>query len=103
MVITLTDVNGKPLSGAKVTVNINGAREYTTDGNGQVKVPTRGLIPNVYATKITFKGNANYNESSLDVKVTVNKAKPKIIAKKKKFKAKSKKKIIREEISKKEA
>ena len=92
LVITLTDVNGKPLSGAKVTVNLNGAREYTTDGNGQVKVPTRGLIPNTYVAKITFKGNANYNESSLDVKVTVNKAKPKIIAKKKKFKAKSKKK-----------
>ena len=92
LVITLTDVDGKPLSGAKVTVNINGAKEYTTDKNGQVKVSTKGLVPKKYAAKIAFKGNTNYNESSLDVKVTVNKAKPKIIAKKKKFKAKSKKK-----------
>ncbi len=92
LVITLTDVNGKALSGAKVTVNINGAKEYTTDSNGQIKVSTKGLVPKAYTAKIAFNGNTNYNASSLDVKVTVNKAKPKIVAKKKKFKAKSKKK-----------
>ena len=92
LLITLTDANGNPLSGAKVTVNLNGAKEYTTDSNGQVKVPTKGLVPKTYSAKITFKGNNNYIGSSLGAKVTVNKAKPKIIAKKKKFKAKSKKK-----------
>ena len=92
LLITLTDDNGNPLSGAKVTVNLNGAKEYTTDSNGQVKVPTKGLVPKTYSAKITFKGNNNYIGSSLGAKVTVNKAKPKIIAKKKKFKAKSKKK-----------
>ena len=95
LVITLTDANGKPLSGVNVTVSIKSAKEYTTDSKGQIKVSTKGLAPKTYTAKITFKGNTNYNESSLNVNVKVNKAKPKIIAKKKKFKAKSKKKKLK--------
>lgn len=86
LVITLKDSTGKALTGVKVTVDLNGAKEYTTDKNGQVKVSTKGLAPKTYTAKITFKGNTNYAKSTKDVKVTVKKAKPKITAKKKTFK-----------------
>ena len=90
LVITLKDINGNPLTGVKVTVNLNGAKTYLTDKNGQVKVATKGLIPKTYTAKITFSGDSNHVESAKDVKVTVKKAKAKIIAKNKTFK-KSKK------------
>ena len=89
-VITLKDANGNALSGAKLTVDLNGAREYVTDANGQVKVSTAGLAPKTYTAKITFAGNENCLGSSANVNVIIKKAALKIIAKKKTFK-KSKK------------
>ena len=86
LVVTLKDSNGNPVSGAKLIVDLNGAKTYTTDSNGQVKVSTKGLAPNVYTAKVTFDGNTNYGKSALDVKVTVKKATPKLTAKKKTFK-----------------
>ena len=79
LVITLKDVNGKPISGAIVTV-VLGGKTYnpTTDKNGQVKISTNGLKPvNKYWATITFNGNANYDKSSTTAKVKVNKAYPK--------------------------
>ena len=90
LVITLKDSAGKALSGVKVTVDLNGAKTYTTDKNGQVKVPTKGLAPKSYAAKITFNGDANHDKSAKNIKVTVKKATPKMTAKKKTFKAKTK-------------
>ena len=90
LVIALKDSNGNALSGVSVTVDLNGAKTYTTDGNGQVKISTKGLAIKTYAVKITFAGNAKYAPSSKEVKVTVKKAKPKIIAKKKTYRAKKK-------------
>ena len=87
LVITLKDSKDNPLTGASVTVDLNGAKTYTTDSNGQVKVSTKGLAPKAYTAKITFNGNTNYAESSKDVKVTVKKATPKLTAKKKTFKS----------------
>ncbi len=86
LVIALKDSNGKALSGVKVTIDLNGAKTYTTDKNGQVKVSTKGLAPKAYTAKITFNGNTNYEKSTKNVKVTVKKAKPKLTAKKKTFK-----------------
>ena len=86
LVITLKDSNGNPLTGASVTVDLNGAKTYTTDKNGQIKVSTKGLAPKTYTAKITFNGNTNYDKSTKDVKVTVKKATPKLTAKKKTFK-----------------
>ena len=86
LVITLKDTNGNPLTGASITVDLNGAKTYTTDKNGQVKVSTKGLAPKTYTAKITFNGDTNYEKSTKDVKVTVKKATPKITAKKKTFK-----------------
>jgi len=90
LVITLKDSAGKALSGVKVTVDLNGAKTYTTDNNGQVKVPTKGLAPKTYTAKITFSGDANHDKSAKNIKVTVKKATPKMTAKKKTFKAKTK-------------
>ena len=86
LVITLKDINGNILSGVNVIVDLNGAKTYTTDNNGQVKVSTNGLAPNVYTAKVTFNGNTYYDKSSKEIKVTVKKATPKFTAKKKTFK-----------------
>ena len=90
LIITLKDSNGNPVSGAKLIVDLNGAKTYTTDSNGQVKVSTKGLAPNVYTAKVTFNGNTNYAKSTKNVKVTVKKATPKLTAKKKTFKTTTK-------------
>ncbi|WP_410319244.1 Ig-like domain-containing protein [Methanobrevibacter sp.] len=86
LVITLKDVNGNPLSKTNITVDLNGAKPYPTDKNGQVKVSTKGLAPKAYTAKITFNGNSIYDKSTKNVKVTVKKAASKIAAKAKTFK-----------------
>ena len=86
LVITLKDSTGKALSGVKVTVDLNGAKTYTTDKNGQVKVSTKGIAPKAYTAKVTFNGDTNYGKSTKDIKVTVKKATPKLTAKKKTYK-----------------
>ena len=90
LVITLKDVNGTPLDGADITVDLNGAKTYTTDEKGQVSVSTKGLAPKAYTAKVTFKGNEKYIDSNKNVKVTVKKATPKITAKAKTFKTTTK-------------
>ena len=90
LLITLTDAKGNPLSGLKVTVMFDNAGEYATDKNGQIRVNVANLVPKTYNVKITFPGNSAYLNSTCSVKVTVKKATPKLIAKKKTYKAKSK-------------
>ena len=90
LVITLKDANGKTLTNVKVTVGLNGAKTYTTDKNGQVKVSTKGLAPKTYTAKVTFNGNDNYDKSTKNVKFTVKKATPKFTAKNKTFKKSTK-------------
>ena len=90
LVITLKDGNGKPISGASITVDLNGAKTYTTGPKGQVKVPTKKNVPKTYTAKITFKGSDIYAKSSKNVKVTLKKGTPKITAKTKKFKVATK-------------
>ena len=90
LVITLKDVYGNPLKGVGISVDLNGAKTYTTDANGQVKVSTKGLAPKTYTAKVTFNGDTNYEKSAKNVKVSVKKAASKIAAAKKTFKAKTK-------------
>ena len=90
LVITLKDSQGKAISGATLSVDLNGAKKYTTDKNGQVKVAVGKLTPKAYTAKISFAGDDKYIGSDKTVKVTVKKAKPKITAKKKSFKQKAK-------------
>ena len=75
---TISGLNQTTTIYAKVTVNLNGAKTYTTDKNGQVKINVAKLVPKSYTAKITF------------VKVTVKKANPKLTAKSKTFKLKVK-------------
>ncbi len=86
LIVTLKDADSNPLSGVSVTVDLNGAKTYTTDKNGQIKVSTKGIAPKKYTAKITFNGNANYAGSVKDIKVSVKKATPKLTSKKKTFK-----------------
>ncbi|WP_405264930.1 hypothetical protein, partial [Methanobrevibacter sp.] len=92
LVITLTDSKGKPLAGERITVSLNGAKTYTTDKNGQIKVTTKGLKPKTYTATITYSGNENHTDATANAKIIVKKAKPKITAKKKTYKSKNKKK-----------
>ena len=86
LVATLKDINGKPMVGVQVSININGFKYLTTDKNGQVKLSINGLAPKTYTATITFAGNNNYAKSSASAKVTVKKSTPKISATKKTFK-----------------
>ena len=90
LIVTLKDADGKPIRGANITVDLNGAKTYTTDKKGQITVSTKGLAPKAYTAKITFKGDSKYAKSTKDVKVTVKKATPKITAKAKTFKTTTK-------------
>ena len=90
LIITLKDSKGNPISGAKLTVNLNGAKKYTTDKKGQVKIAVGKLVPKTYTVKISFAGTATFNASSTSTKVTVKKATPKLTAKAKAFKLKNK-------------
>ena len=90
LTVTLKDDKGNPISGASITVVLNGAKTYTTDKNGQIKINVAKLVPKTYTAKITFNGDDIYGKSAKNVKVVVKKAKAKITAKKKTFK-KSKK------------
>ena len=70
MLITLTDINGNAISGAQITVNLNGAKKYTTDKNGQVKVSIKGMVPKTYAAKTNSKGKATFKITKLNKKGT---------------------------------
>ena len=86
LVITLKDSQGKALSGVQLTVNLNGAKKYTTDKKGQVKINVAKLVPKSYTAKISFAGDKNYKAASTTAKVTVKKINTKIAAKAKTFK-----------------
>ena len=94
LVITLKDAEGNSISRANVTVDLNGAKVYACDKNGQIKISTKGLAAKAYTAKITFEGTANYDKSTKNVKVTVKKVTPKLTAKSKTFKVKAKTKKI---------
>lgn len=90
LIITLKDVDGKAVSGVRVTVKFSNAKTVTspaTDKNGQVKVSLNALAAvKTYKATITFAGNKNYAKSTKTVSVKVTKATPKLTASKKTFK-----------------
>ncbi|WP_458452982.1 Ig-like domain-containing protein [Methanobrevibacter sp.] len=92
IVVTLKDANGNVLAGKKVTITFNGAsKTIETNAKGQASyaIGTK-LAPKKYDATIRFAGDDAYAPSAGTVKVTVNKAKSKMTAKKKTFKAKKK-------------
>ena len=62
------------LAGVNLTVSLNGVKNYTTDKNGTIKVPTLGLAAGKYTAEIAYDGDEIYNATETDVNVTVNKA-----------------------------
>ena len=79
MIIYLIDAFGNPMSNATVSVNLNNTKNYTTDKNGQIKVHTKGLIPNVYHANVTFGGNEIYQKSNTTAEIVVNASNSKLI------------------------
>ena len=80
LVASLKDGDGNALIGFDVSVDFNGVKTLTTDGNGQVKVSTNGLVPNIYDVVVSFAGNENYTESANTTKVAVDKGSTKLSA-----------------------
>lgn len=80
LIINLHDADGSIIKNAPVKVNINGAvKTYTTNGNGQILLPTTSLVPKTYKVTVTYEGNSRYFKSSASASITVKKAKPFII------------------------
>ena len=82
-VVALLDSEGKPISNAQLSVDLNEETvNYTTNENGQIEVPIKGLLPNTYIATLSYAGNDLYNGSSATAKVTVNKINTKLTASK---------------------
>ena len=90
MVVTLKDIKGNNLVGYNVTIKLSNGKTVTqpTDKNGQVKLSTSGLVPNVYTAVITYAGDISHKDATGSAKITVKKANVKLAAKAKAFKLK---------------
>ena len=88
IVVALKDADGNPLDGKDVVITFNGASKTikTDDECHAVLAVGTKLAPGKYDATFKFAGDSNYLASAGAVKVTVNKAKPKLTAKKKTFK-----------------
>ena len=92
---TLKDANGKALEKQTVYIKINGKTyKRTTNAKGQVSLKITLPVKKSYTATVTYNGNANYANSSASAKVVVKKASPKMAAKAKTFKTKTKKYVI---------
>ncbi len=79
IIVTLKNEQNAVLSDEMIIVTIKTSiKQYTTDSNGQIKIPTASLIPDTYEAKITYNGNENYGQSSTTSQIIVNKDTTKI-------------------------
>ncbi|MBO7731820.1 MAG: hypothetical protein J6S67_04690, partial [Methanobrevibacter sp.] len=63
--VTLMDNLGRPVSGVKLTVYLNGTTEnYTTDENGTIRILVSAFLPGNYSLNVTFEGDDNYIKSN---------------------------------------
>ena len=71
--ITLTNINSKAVTGAKIRVSLAGKNHtLTTNANGKASLDLN-LDSGSYIADIVFAGNKNYFSESTSVKVTINK------------------------------
>ena len=92
IVITLKDSMGNILYGRTVTVNLNNAiysGVVQGDGVAKIKISSKLAVKSYEAT-ITYGGESGILPDTFKIKVTVNKATPKLTAAKKTFKVKDK-------------
>lgn len=80
LIAALKDSYGNPISEVYMTVDLNGVKNYKTDGNGAINVPTKGLNVATYTATITFKDDEYYIGSNKTVNITVNKLKTQLTA-----------------------
>ena len=93
--IRLTDSKSKTLANKKLIINFNGKNYYkTTDKNGYVKIQINLAKKGTYAIVCCFLGDDKYNASFKAAKIKVSPVKAKLKVVNKKFKVKSKKKIL---------
>ncbi len=78
LIIALKDYQGTPIRGVRVFVDLNGAKNYTTDENGEIKIPSINIAPDNYDVKITFNENNYYLGTSTETAVIVKKANTKL-------------------------
>ena len=91
LVITLKDANGKVLANKKVSVKVGSiSKTLNTNSKGQVSLNVAKLVPKSYTATVKFAGDSGFTASTLKSKVVVKKAKVKLAAKAKSFKAKVK-------------
>lgn len=92
IIVTLKDSNGNPLVGRRVSVNLNYKIYYgvvQSDGKARIAIPT-SLAAKTYTATIAYAGDTSIYGNAIKINVVVNKAIPKLIASKKKFKLKTK-------------
>ncbi len=70
--VTLTDVNGKPISNQKISLVVN-KKTYSaiTDAKGIASVETDSLSVGTYTVSLKYEGNSEYSSVSLSKKVKV--------------------------------
>ena len=95
LVVNLKDINGKQLSGKKISIKLNG-KTYNakTLSNGKATFTVPATLPvKTHKATITFAGDANYNKKTGYVNVIVKKANVKLTAAKKSYAVGTKTKV----------
>ena len=72
LMIVLKDCNGNAIAGVNVTVDLNGAGNYTTDENGQINISTSNLAADTYTATFIFNETGNYWNCSNATQVFVS-------------------------------
>ena len=63
--VSLERGNGHPVAGVNLTVDLNGIKNYTTDNEGIIRIPTKGLPVGMYDVSVIFEGNDDYEGSNV--------------------------------------
>ena len=75
LVATLTGMNNKPITGAKILFTVFGKKIVDiTDSSGHAKISTKGYNPGIYNVSFKFAGNSMYSEASSTAKMTINRS-----------------------------
>ena len=72
--VTLKDSQNNPISNAILIVNLDDStKNYKTNNNGEINIPTSNLNAKTYDVSIDFAGDEKYTPSNSVVKIIVNK------------------------------
>ena len=71
--VILKDYKDQPIRNVEILVDLDGEKTFTTDGNGQIFVSTKGLVADTYMVNIRFEGNQLYEQSDCEIMVNISK------------------------------